>query len=241
MAAMPMTLTPVSAWRPCAFAQLLRVPSPGLLRRGAPQRMPLSRGRSAGLLPGVHETSNKGTLHFFRLFDDAGRHGPNVKPSVVGLFHRFALASNACIAAQEEREMSPISRERRMSFTTEAADLLGVIAGKGSQKERQLRAWRRLVSEFPHSTWSFNRVHDLFTQDQRARVRAQEIEELRAIARAARDQITLARTEYDALRDRIERCERAISRPHSHNRRPTTHQLREIVPVVGGDDGPVDL
>jgi hypothetical protein len=232
------TLAPFAAWRPRAGAQLLRcVPSPGSLRRGAPQRMPLSRGCSAGPVPGVHETSNKGTLHFFRISDDACSLNANRSPRVVDVFqHVIASLFNARIAARETREMSIIareksdfSREHSMSFTSEAADLLGAIAGPhGSKKERQLRAWRRLVSEFPRSTWSFNRVHDLFTQDPRVRVRAQEIEELRIAARIER-RATKTQAYHDDL---VKRIETAIALSRARRTRPSVVSLREL---LGGD------
>ena len=89
----------------------------------------------------------------------------------------------------------------------EAADLLSKIAGEaGSKKERQLRAWRRLVARFPNSTWSFNRVHDLFTRDERACPRREEIAELQELAKV-NETISLARQEYDEILSRLARCE----------------------------------
>jgi hypothetical protein len=127
-------------------------------------------------------------------------------------------------------EKSTFSRERDdMSFTSEASDLLGVIAGAGgTKKERQLRAWRRLSSQFPFSTWSFNRVHDLYTCDPRARVRAQEIEELRTVAGIERR----ATTEQVYHDDLVRRIETSIALSHARRARPTLISLREIV----GDD-----
>lgn len=137
--------------------------------------------------------------------------------------------------------MSPISRERRiMSFATEAADLLGAIAGdSGSQKTRQTRAWRRLVAKFPESSWTFNRVHDLFTKDPRARVSAQEIEQLRDAARI-HEEITLQRSEYDDLLARIERCERALAVSDAQFHRPTLDAYRSAVRGARGDRRAVD-
>jgi hypothetical protein len=177
-------------------------------------------------------TSNKGTPYFVRVLDDLGGNASNRSPIVIsGVFqHVLTRASNAFTKAEETREMSIFTRERStMDCTAEAADLLGVIAGaSGSKKERQLRAWRRLVSEFPRSTWTFNRVHDLFTCDPRARVRAREIEELRITARVER-RATKTQAYHDDL---VKRIETAIALSRARRTRPSVVSLREL---LGGD------
>jgi hypothetical protein len=181
-----------------------------------------------------------------KVVDDDGRHGSNVWPVAESVLrHWIALCSNVRIGSEETREMSSFSREnsvfsrehRDMSFTAEAADLLGVIAGAaGSKKERQLRAWRRLVSEFPRSTWSFNRVHDLFTRDPRARVRAREIEELRIAARIER-RSTKTQAYHDEL---VRRIETSIALSRARRTRPSLLQLRELLRAAGECDRAVD-
>jgi hypothetical protein len=222
-AAMPATLAPFAAWRPCAHAQpWLRAAA---LRRA---RMLVSDERSLDS-PAL---SILGAGVFSKFLDDLGGHASNRSPSVMsGVFqHALTRVSNARNAARETREMSIFTRERStMNCTAEASDLLGVIAGAaGSKKERQLRAWRRLVSEFPRSTWTFNRVHDLFTCDPRARVRAREIEELRIAARVER-RTTKTQAYHDDL---VTRIETAIALSRARRTRPSVVSLREL---LGGD------
>jgi hypothetical protein len=93
-------------------------------------------------------------------------------------------------------EVSDKMTERSgMSASMEAAQLLRQIAGHGepgeTRKAAWLRAYRRLSGQ-----WTFNRVKDLWRQEPRARVSADELNQLRAAAKqtGARDEV-LARLE----------------------------------------------
>ena len=88
-------------------------------------------------------------------------------------------------------EVSDKLMERNsMSASLEAATLLRQIAGNGepgeTRKAAWLRAYRRLSGQ-----WTFNRVKDLWRQEPRARVSADEINELRAAAQrnGAKDEV----------------------------------------------------
>ena len=88
-------------------------------------------------------------------------------------------------------EVSDKMTERSgMSASMEAAQLLRQIAGHGepgeTRKAAWLRAYRRLSGQ-----WTFNRVKDLWRQEPRARVSADELNELRAAAQknGAKDEV----------------------------------------------------
>jgi hypothetical protein len=93
--------------------------------------------------------------------------------------------------------MSDKLTERKfMSASAEASTLLRQIAGKGEpgeyKKEAWARAYRRLAGQ-----WTFNRVKDLWRQEPRAKVSAEELNQLRAAAKvtAGADSDVLARLE----------------------------------------------
>lgn len=73
-----------------------------------------------------------------------------------------------------------------------------------SVKACQRRVHRLLKS------WSFNRVRDLWRPDPRVRIKAREIEQLRALARQ-RSADAAAVTDLRELRDRIERLEQLLA------------------------------
>lgn len=110
-----------------------------------------------------------------------------------------------------------------MEAGSEAYGLIDAIAGAGgSSKQRTLRVFRLLRHAYPESRWTFNRVHDLFTRDRRARVHGDEIEQLRQLARR-HAQITLARSDYEQLLERIERCERLLADRRADMARAADH------------------
>jgi hypothetical protein len=79
--------------------------------------------------------------------------------------------------------MSDKLTERKiMSASAEASTLLRQIAGKGEpgeyKKEAWARAYRRLAGQ-----WTFNRVKDLWREEPRAKVSAEELNQLRTVAK----------------------------------------------------------
>jgi hypothetical protein len=103
-------------------------------------------------------------------------------------------------------EVSDKMTERKgMSASLEAATLLRQIAGHGepgeTRKAAWLRAYRRLSGQ-----WTFNRVKDLWRQEPRARVSADELNELRAAA-----QKTEAKDEVLARLESVEQMLRALA------------------------------
>ena len=96
-----------------------------------------------------------------------------------------------------------------MSALAQASELLRVIAAEGgepgeSKKAAWQRAYRRLSGDF-----TFNRIRDLWRQEPRARVSAEEIQKLNAAAAkfspgAGHELKQLAR-ELDAIAARLDR------------------------------------
>ena len=68
-----------------------------------------------------------------------------------------------------------------MSVLCEASDLVRQIAAPATGKAALLRAYRKL------GTWTYSRVKDVYYADRRVRISADEIDELRAIARGRAD------------------------------------------------------
>ena len=92
-----------------------------------------------------------------------------------------------------------------MSALAEAQMLVQGIAGeRGSSKERIRRAAMRV------SKLSFNRVRELFYGLDRCHVWAEELDELRRVARVQQEEE--AKSEYAELRARLEQLEAHIAR-----------------------------
>ena len=82
--------------------------------------------------------------------------------------------------------MSLILRERVfMSSLAEAQTLVRQLAQPARPGESIKAAMARAARQLP--SWSFNRIHDVWTADTRIRVRADELDELRAAARKMRE------------------------------------------------------
>ena len=97
------------------------------------------------------------------------------------------------------------SEDDRVSSRVEASELLREIAGPmrlgDGVKTLLLRVHRKLAS----NGWSFNRVRDVYHQDPRIKISADEMQTLRAARSAALE--ADAKNEVRALLERIERLE----------------------------------
>jgi hypothetical protein len=80
-------------------------------------------------------------------------------------------------------EKSANAQEREMSALSEASYLLREIAGPGEAGELKKAAWSRAMRKLS-GRWTYNRVRDLWREERRARVSAEELAELRRIAGA---------------------------------------------------------
>jgi hypothetical protein len=93
----------------------------------------------------------------------------------------------------------------RQATLSEAAELLRVIAGEREAGESIKGVFRRLTRRL--KGWSDSRVRDVWHQDERVRIRAEELEQLRAVAGAKRAE---GKNDLQELRDRISRLERLL-------------------------------
>jgi hypothetical protein len=78
-------------------------------------------------------------------------------------------------------EISDKATDMRTASLDDAADLLREIAGERRPDESLKGVFRRLNRKL--SGWSDNRIRDIWRRDRRVRVRAEEVDQLRAIAK----------------------------------------------------------
>lgn len=110
-------------------------------------------------------------------------------------------------------EISHKALDMRTAALDEAADLLREIAGERRSDESLKAVLRRVGRRL--SDWSENRIADIWRRDPRVRVRAEEVEQLRALVdrravKGTADELkelrsTVARlAKYEALLERID-------------------------------------
>ncbi|MCK1282251.1 hypothetical protein IVB46_44255 [Bradyrhizobium sp. 61] len=118
----------------------------------------------------------------------------------------------------------------RQSTLTEAAQLLRDIAGERAADESVKAVFRRLSRRL--KGWSDSRVRDIWYRDERVSVRASEVEQLRAMAKAERRD-DAGTNELQELRDRISRLERLLEANDEAFHSPTLAVLRDQERQVG--------
>lgn len=111
----------------------------------------------------------------------------------------------------------------RQATLNEAAQLLRAIAGEREAGESIKGVFRRLSRRL--KGWSDSRVRDVWHQDERVRIRAEELEQLRAVAGAKRAKE--GTHELQELRDRISRLERLLEASDETFHSPTLAALRD--------------
>jgi len=99
-------------------------------------------------------------------------------------------------------EKSVKASEMRSASLEEAADLLRQIAGGRGADESLKSVFRKLNRKLVG--WSDNRIRDIWRRDPRIRVRAEEVDQLRAIAGETDGRETI-RNELAELRSTVER------------------------------------
>ncbi|MCW2112494.1 hypothetical protein QIH87_14180 [Bradyrhizobium elkanii] len=103
-----------------------------------------------------------------------------------------------------------LSRNKKMvgraATLDEAADLLRQIAGTRHADESIKGVLHRLQRKL--TGWSAGRIRDVWYRDERVRLRAEEVEQLRALAEPAH--ATGTENELSELRNRIARLERLL-------------------------------
>lgn len=125
-------------------------------------------------------------------------------------------------------EFSNKASEMRTATIDEAAQLLRTIAGNRRADESLKAVFNRLRRQL--TDWSDNRIRDVWHRDQRVRVRAEEVEQLRALAlrrdrRAADNELQELRTQVEQMQRRLERIDPTF---HSETIAALGHQRREM-------------
>lgn len=112
-----------------------------------------------------------------------------------------------------------------MSSIAEASDLVREIAGPHGSVKDQLRRAHRALSKLSAS-FSPNRVRDFYHADQRVRVRADEIDQLRRVKN--QEAIDAAQTQYQEFADRLARLEQFLRVPDANFNRDGVDDVRGV-------------
>lgn len=120
--------------------------------------------------------------------------------------------------------MSGISSERKVTALVEAQSLIRALAEPSPAGESIKAALRRVSRKLPH--WSSNRVRDVWNADERIRIRADELDELREANRANEK---AAKNELVSLRERLARLESLLVQTDPDFYGPQIDQLRQQV------------
>lgn len=125
--------------------------------------------------------------------------------------------------------MSGISSERKVTALAEAQTLIRALAEPSPAGESIKAALRRVGRKLPQ--WSSNRVRDVWNADERIRIRADELDELREANRANEK---AAKNELVSLRERLARLESLLVQTDPDFFSPQIDQLRQQVRRPGG-------
>jgi hypothetical protein len=133
-------------------------------------------------------------------------------------------------------EMSANPVETKLNARIEAQSLIRSLAepcpAGDSVKAGMVRAWRRLPS------WTFNRVIDVWKADPRIAIKADEMDQLRRIAKRREEKA--ASNELAELRERLSRLERRMVQTDPDFFGPSIDQMRAQAGGLGGRDSAVD-
>lgn len=131
--------------------------------------------------------------------------------------------------SEKSDKTSEVRKMGRQTTLTEAAQLLREIAGERAADESIKAVFLRLSRSL--KGWSASRVRDVWYRDERVAVRADEVDQLRATAKARRAEG--AGNELQELRDRISRLERLLESSDEAFHSPTIAILRDQGSEVG--------
>lgn len=127
--------------------------------------------------------------------------------------------------------MSANSVETKLNARVEAQSLIRVLAepcpAGDSVKAAMLRAWRKLPN------WTFNRVIDVWKADPRIAIKADEMDQLRRIAKRREEKA--ASNELAELRSRLTRLEHLLVSSDEDFHRETINQIRSQAGGLGGN------
>ena len=123
--------------------------------------------------------------------------------------------------------------EMRGASLDEASDLLRQIAGGRRADESMKALFRRLSRQLSH--WSENRIMDVWRRDPRVRVRAEEVDQLRALAdRGAGGNVADELQELRATVQRLAKYETLLERIDAEFFGPEISATRDQIGEAGG-------
>ncbi|SNS36634.1 hypothetical protein SAMN05216374_0996 [Tardiphaga sp. OK246] len=119
----------------------------------------------------------------------------------------------------------------------EASDLLRQVAGDRRADESMKAVLRRVGRDV--KDWTASRIKDVWYRDPRVRIRANEVEYLRALV-SERQEPKAEVDELVTLRTRIDRLESLLAATAPANARPRVSAPRQQFRAMGGEPGLVD-
>ncbi|MGM5020211.1 hypothetical protein [Tardiphaga sp. 367_B4_N1_1] len=135
-------------------------------------------------------------------------------------------------------EKSEIRSESMSEYLlNEASDLLRAVAGNRRADESKKAVLRRVGREV--KDWTASRIKDVWYRDPRVRIRADEVEYLRALLgtrKAKKDHVD----ELVSLRDRVSRLEQLLEATDPAVSRPGPAAFRQHLGEMGGKPGALD-
>jgi hypothetical protein len=134
-------------------------------------------------------------------------------------------------------EKSENPSETMIQLLNEASILLRHLAGERRADESVKAVLRRVGRDVKE--WTGSRIKDVWYRDSRVRIRANEVEYLRALVRQRREKKADV-DELDALRTRITRLEYLLEATAPALDRPGLPAPGQQLGEVGGEPGVVD-
>jgi hypothetical protein len=127
--------------------------------------------------------------------------------------------------------------DMRTASLDDAADLLREIAGERRPDESLKGVFRRLNRKL--SGWSDNRIRDIWRRDRRVRVRAEEVDQLRAIVnqgsgqKVTKDELAELRATVDRFASYLPLLERIDAEFHGPQISAARDQIGEARRLLG--------
>ncbi|SFL93507.1 hypothetical protein SAMN03159423_4504 [Bradyrhizobium sp. NFR13] len=120
---------------------------------------------------------------------------------------------------------------------SEASSLLREVAGDRRADESKKAVLRRVGREV--QDWTASRIKDVWYRDRRVRIRAYEVEYLRALVSRRQEQKAEV-NELEALRDRVSRIERLLGATDPAFHSPSIAAARQQLSEMAGEPRVVD-
>jgi hypothetical protein len=142
------------------------------------------------------------------------------------------------IGTQVMSEKSEIRSETMSELLlSEASSLLREVAGDRRADESKKAVLRRVGREV--QDWTASRIKDVWYRDRRVRIRANEVEYLRALVSRRQEQKAEV-NELEALRDRVARIERLLEATDPAFHGPSITAARQQLSEMAGEPCALD-